>query len=149
MLSDQVISRIRESVSVELPPRDDGVKRSIHAALNSLAARGLARSGNEIHERATIGCNELHVRASLIWGTIQRSYSAFGDGFTPTLAADLQRYLGELISRDASVVRGLVEPSGHGWPRDIGSYVQDASKRPVNSPSGLTIETLRIVSTYC
>jgi len=69
-----------------------------------------------LQARARIGCDELAVRADIIWGLIRRCHRVFGMPLDDQLAEDLQQLLREHLARQADVVTGMVDskPSGLG-----------------------------------
>jgi hypothetical protein len=125
VLPPDVITCIRESLRAELPPRDAGARLRIQASQRQLAARGLGLSGNAIHEQAQIGCDELSVRAEIIWTMIQRCYRANGPDVGETLLADLQQQITEFVTAEAPVVIGLVNTAA-GVPDRVRNHIPDA-----------------------
>lgn len=109
MLETDVINCIRDTIAAELNPRNQHVRDAVRAAQNQLAARGLARSGQELHERARIGSDELAVRAAIIWTTIRRCHGAFAPAVSEQLGDDLRQQVAEHISAQTTVVLGYVD----------------------------------------
>lgn len=126
MLEPEVVTRIRETVGAELGPRGEKVRAELQAIQRQLAARGLSRSGNELHERARIACDELAIRAALIWEIVQRCHTTFGSRDNPQLLADLQQQVHEHVTLHANMLGGIVNPGPRpDWPRDPGTIVRE------------------------
>src|SRR5450759_3387053 len=127
MLEVDVTNCIRDSNEAELPPRDRDVLAALQASARRLAARGLAGSGNALHERARIGCDELTVRAEIIWRQIQRCHVAFTRVYDDHLGVGLSGQIAERVTAQAAVVLGMVDsgPSLH-VPERAKTFVRDA-----------------------
>jgi hypothetical protein len=127
MLEVEELNRIRETVTADIGPRDATVLQNLQAVQRQLAAKGMARSGNELHERARVATDELDIRAGLIWGIIRKCHDTFGRRDSPQLLADLQQQLREYVTAHAITLTGIVDPAAApSWPRDTGNYVRDA-----------------------
>jgi len=128
VLETEVINCIRDSIDAESRPRNAVLGAAIQASQMQLAARGMVRSSNELHERARIGSDELTVRAEIVWGLIQRCHRAFGAPPNEHLAADLQQQVAEHITAQATVVLGYVDLQNlaNFFPPNTRTHVRDA-----------------------
>ena len=114
MLPPGVVNCIRETVEVELAPRNDNVIAAIEALM--AASRGYIA---ELDDRAQIGVDELRVRAEIIWAVITRCQGAFGtfndaeltEGLRQQVEElELTRFRGHLTVRDGGVYGEAVGP---------------------------------------
>ena len=154
MLEPDVINCIRETIDAELLPRDAKVRFAIQASQRQLAARGLGRSGNALHEAARIGSDELSVRAEILWGIIQRCHGAFGgapSGDAP-LTEHLQQQVALHITVQAATVLELVDNRAlsDSLPGDAKTFVPQAVRtrrdeliRKFSNEARLWAQTLR------
>ncbi len=127
MLPAEITNCIRESIDAELPPRDKDVRLALQASQRRLASQGLSRSGNLLYERAQIGCEELTVRAEIIWGQIKRCHLAFRTAAGEQHAGELQQQISEHVTAQCAVVFALVDINPQSaWPRGAQDGIRDA-----------------------
>lgn len=79
MLTDTAIDRIKESVEAELGPRSTNLAAALTACDSDFASRGAFNSSLRILRRGIVGCQELEVRADIIWALIQRCRPWLGE----------------------------------------------------------------------
>lgn len=78
MLPANVLQCIRETIKADLRPRNRTVRDRVLGSDRTIASRQGALSGAAVAARAQIGCDELTVRAEIIWSIIQRCHKSFG-----------------------------------------------------------------------
>lgn len=158
-----VLQCIRETIEAELKPRNKDVRGRVQGSDRKIASTQGALSGAAIGARAQIACDELTVRAEIIWSIIQRCHKSFGSERGDSLLADLQHQINELVSAEAVITFNHVDggASAH-YPTQLRThiddavtvrrnelitklknearfYVQDIKQPPKADPSGITI----------
>jgi hypothetical protein len=102
MLRASVIDRIRESVEAELGPRSTNLAAAMNACDSEFAVRGAFNSSMRIQRRGLVACQELTVRAEMIWGPemiwglMQRCRPLFGeldDALVDGLSQQIRRHI--------------------------------------------------------
>lgn len=106
MLPANVVQRIAELIAAYQGERDRKLAENLLAAQRQLAAKGMIGSGNTAHQFGRIGCDELQVRAGIIWNAIQRTLSAAGAPADAATLQDLKQQLTHHINAQAAQVRG-------------------------------------------
>jgi hypothetical protein len=106
MLTAQAVDSIRESVEAELGSRSTNLAAAVNACDTEFARAGAFNSSMRIHKRGVIACQELTVRAEIIWGIIQQSRRLF-DEPNEVLIADLRQQVKDHITSQAPVVLQL------------------------------------------
>jgi hypothetical protein len=78
MLQARAVDCIRESVEAELGPRGTNLAAAVNACDSEFAWAGRINSSSRVYKRGVIACQELTVRAEIIWGIIQQCRRLFG-----------------------------------------------------------------------
>jgi hypothetical protein len=107
MLTVAVLTRIRNSVSADLRPRDRTLREAIQAAISRITPHQGALSGASAHACLEAGRAELQVRADIIWLVIKRSYTSLVGHDSPTALEDLQQQIAEHLTAEARIVSEL------------------------------------------
>jgi hypothetical protein len=113
MLTARAIDSIRESVEAELGPRSTSLAAALNACDSEYARAGQFHSSMRVARRGLIACQELTIRAEIIYGLIQRCRPWFSD-LDDVLIADLGDQIREHVTAQAAVVlqqSGLKPPS--------------------------------------
>jgi hypothetical protein len=79
MLTGAAIDRICESVEAELAPRATNLSAALLACDSEFAARGQFNSSMRVQKRGLVACQELEVRADIIWSLMRRCRPWFGE----------------------------------------------------------------------
>ncbi len=79
MLTGTAVDRISESVEAELAPRSKNLSIALLACDTEFATRGRFNSSMRVQKRGLVACQELEVRADIIWTLIQRCRPWFGE----------------------------------------------------------------------
>jgi hypothetical protein len=112
MLDQSVLTRVREYIAAELRPRDQSFGLSLRQKQLQLAPTQGALSGAVAYAHIELGKAELEVRAGLIWGVIQRSYTSLVGRDAPGLTEDLQQQIAEYLTEEA---RTVSEMASQAW----------------------------------
>jgi hypothetical protein len=163
MLQANVLQCIRETIEAELRQRNRGVRDRAQGSDRKIAATQGSLSGAAIAARAQIACDELTVRAEIIWSIIQRCHKSFSAERGDSLLSDLQHQINELVSAEAVIVFNHVDGGASAlYPTQLRThiddaltvrrielitklknearfYVQDIKQPPISDPSGITI----------
>jgi hypothetical protein len=127
MLPANVLQCIRETIEADLRPRNKAVRDRVQGSDRTIASRQGALSGAAVAARAQIGCDELTVRAEIIWSIIQRCHKSFGAQRGDDLLADLQHQINELVGAEAVVVLLQVDGGASAqYPIQLRTYIDDA-----------------------
>lgn len=108
MLTAQAINCIRESVQAELRPRSTNLAAQLLMCDSEFGRAAAFNSSMRIQQRGLIACQELTVRAEIIWVLIQQCRRWFGEP-DDSLVADLGQQIRDHITAQATAV---VEQSG-------------------------------------
>ena len=106
MLTPSVIDRIRESVEAELGPRSTNLAAALNACDTEFAGRGAFKSSMRVQRRGLVACQELTVRAEMIWGLVRRCRPWFGE-LDDAVIATLNQQIRDHITAQATVVLQL------------------------------------------
>lgn len=106
MLQARAVDCIRESVEAELGPRSTNLAAAVNACDSEFARAGAFNSSMRIHKRGVVACQELTVRAEIIWGIIQQCRRLFGEP-DEGLVADLRQQIHDHITAQVPLVLEL------------------------------------------
>src|SRR5258708_17730434 len=128
MPKGNVLQCIRETIEAELRPRNKNVRDRVQGSDRKIASTQGALSGAAIAARAQIACDELTVRAEIIWSIIQRCHKSFGSERGDSLLADLQHQINELVSAEAVTVFNHVDGGASvlHYPTPVRNHIDDA-----------------------
>jgi hypothetical protein len=79
MLTAQAIELIRESVNAQLGPRATNLAAAVNECDSRFASHGAFNSSRRVVQRGVIACQELRIRAEIIWGIIRQFRRFFGE----------------------------------------------------------------------
>jgi hypothetical protein len=127
MVQANFLECIRETIEAELRPRNKDVRVRVQGSDRKIASTQGALSGAAISARAQIACDELTVRAEIIWSIIQRCHKSFGSEREDSLLADLQHQIHEFVSAEAVIIFNHVDggASAH-YPTQLRTHIDDA-----------------------
>jgi len=127
MVQANFLECIRETIEAELRPRNKEVRVRVQGSDRKIASTQGALSGAAISARAQIACDELTVRAEIIWSIIQRCHKSFGSEREDSLLADLQHQIHEFVSAEAVIIFNHVDggASAH-YPTQLRTHIDDA-----------------------
>jgi hypothetical protein len=127
MLQAPILQCIRETINAELMPRNKDVRDRVRGSDRKIASTQGALSGAAIAARGQIACDELTVRAEIIWSIVQRCHKSFGEQLGDSLLADLQHQINELVSAEAVIVFNHVDGGASAqYPIQLRTYIDDA-----------------------
>lgn len=106
MLTANLIDRIRESVDAELELRSTNLAAALNACDSEFARHGEFNSSMRIQRRGFVACQELMIRAEIIWNLMKSCQPWYGE-LDEALTAGLCQQISEHITAQATAVLQL------------------------------------------
>jgi hypothetical protein len=104
MLAPDMVNCIRDSVQAESAPRRVQLDAALLQCDSEFAARGAFNSSMRLQRRGVLACQELTVRADIVWELIRRCQAHFGTPPDELLLDDLRQQIAEHITSQAGIV---------------------------------------------